>query len=117
MLLIESRPDEFLVVGSGLTVKMTRDPDADTKTGGMAGIEEVQRGGAEWAVSARLNGDQGDRGRRLTMDPRRRSDAFFACTCTEPSVTQTKKSFLFFHFQWPRMFNPESPLSPFYRQR
>jgi hypothetical protein len=39
MLLLESRPDEFLVVGSGLTVKMSRD------------------------------GDQSNQGRQLTMDP------------------------------------------------
>jgi uncharacterized protein DUF5597 len=71
MLLIESQPDEFLVVGSGLTVKMTRDPDMDAKTGGIASIEEISRAGAEWAVSARLNGDQSNQGRQLTMDPRK----------------------------------------------
>jgi uncharacterized protein DUF5597/glycosyl hydrolase family 42 (putative beta-galactosidase) len=71
MLLIESRPDEFFVVGSGLTVKMSRDPDTDSKTGGIASIEEVSRAGAEWTVSARLNGDQSNQGRQLTMDPRR----------------------------------------------
>ena len=27
--------------------------------------------GAEWAVSARLNGDQSNQGRQLTMDPRK----------------------------------------------
>src|SRR6266702_2137940 len=48
MLLIESRPDEFFVVGSGLTVKMSRDPDTDSKVGGIASIEEVSRTGAEW---------------------------------------------------------------------
>jgi hypothetical protein len=71
MLLIESRPDEFFVVGSGLTVKMSRDPDTDAKMCGIASIEEVSRIGAEWAVSARLNGDQSNQGRQLTMDPRK----------------------------------------------
>jgi len=71
MLLIESRPDEFLVVGSGLTVKMSRDPDTDAKVGGIASIEEISRAGTEWAVSARLNGDQSNQGRQLTMDPRK----------------------------------------------
>jgi hypothetical protein len=70
MLLIESRPDEFFVVGSGLTVKMSRDPDTDARISGIASIEEVSRAGAEWAVSARLNGDQSNQGRQLTMDPR-----------------------------------------------
>ena len=71
MLLIESRPDEFLVVGSGLTVKMSRDPDADSKICGIASIEEVSRTGEEWVVSARLNGDQSNQGRQLSMDPRK----------------------------------------------
>jgi hypothetical protein len=71
MLLIESRPDEFFVVGGGLTVKMSRDPDTDAKTAGIASIEEVSRSGAEWAVSARLNGDQSNQGRQLTMDSRK----------------------------------------------
>ncbi len=70
MLLIESQPDEFFIVGSGLTVKISRDPDTDAKTAGIAGIEEVSRAGADWAVSARLNGDQSNQGRQLSMNPR-----------------------------------------------
>lgn len=70
MLLIESQPDEFFVVGSGLTVKMSRDPDTDARIAGIASIEQVSRSGSEWVVSARLNGDQSNQGRQLTMDPR-----------------------------------------------
>ena len=70
MLLLESQPDEFLVVGSGLTVKMSRDPDTDTRIAGIASIEEVSRSNSKWVVSARLNGDQSNQGRQLTMDPR-----------------------------------------------
>jgi hypothetical protein len=70
MLLLESRPDEFFVVGSGLTVKISRDPDTDARISGIASIEEVSRAGAEWGVSARLNGDQSNQGRQLTMDSR-----------------------------------------------
>ncbi len=70
MLLIEPGPDEFFVVGSGLTVKMSRDPDRDARIAGIASIEEVSRAGAEWVVTARLNGDQSNQGRQLTMDPR-----------------------------------------------
>ena len=68
MLLIESRPDEFFVVGGGLTVKMARDPDTDDRFAGIASVEEVERDGSGWAVKARLNGDQSDQGRRLLMD-------------------------------------------------
>jgi hypothetical protein len=70
MLLLESQPDEFFVVGSGLTVKMSRDPDTDTRLAGIASIEEVSRSGPEWVVSARLNGDQSNQGRQLITDPR-----------------------------------------------
>ena len=68
MLLIESRPDEFLAVGSGLTVRMSRDPDTDSRIAGIASIEEVSKVGGEWVVSARLNGDQSNQGRQLSMD-------------------------------------------------
>ena len=70
MLLLESRPNEFIVVGSGLTVKMSRDPDTDNQIAGIASIEQVSKAGSEWVVSARLNGDQSSQGRQLTMDPR-----------------------------------------------
>jgi hypothetical protein len=70
MLLIESAPDEFFVVGSGLTVKIARDPDTDQRIAGIAGIEEVTKAGADWTVTARLNGDQSNQGRQLTLDPR-----------------------------------------------
>jgi energy-coupling factor transporter transmembrane protein EcfT len=70
MLLLESRPDEFIVIGSGLTVKMSRDPDTDSRIAGIASIEQVEKAGSEWVVSARLNGDQSNQGRRLTMDAR-----------------------------------------------
>src|SRR5208283_4749502 len=68
ILLIESQPDEFFAVGSGLTVKMSRDPDTDTRLAGIASIEEVARSGSGWVVAARLNGDQSNQGRQLTMD-------------------------------------------------
>ena len=69
MLLLESAPNEFLIIGAGLTVKMTRDPDWDAQIAGIASIEEVLRSGSAWKVSARLNGDQSNQGRQLTMDP------------------------------------------------
>ncbi|WP_188793532.1 DUF5597 domain-containing protein [Dyella nitratireducens] len=69
MLVLESGPDEFYVVGSGLTVTMTRDPDTDARVAGIASIEEVSRSsGADWKVERRLNGDQSNQGRQLSMD-------------------------------------------------
>ncbi|MDE3187360.1 MAG: DUF5597 domain-containing protein [Acidobacteriota bacterium] len=69
MLLLESAPNEFLVIGSGLTVRITRDPDTDTQIAGIASIEEVSKLGSDWKVTARLNGDQSNQGRQLTVDP------------------------------------------------
>ena len=68
MLLLQSGPDEFLVVGSGLTIKISRDPDTDSRVAGIASIEQVSRGTSDWIVTARLNGDQSNQGRQLTMD-------------------------------------------------
>jgi hypothetical protein len=69
LLLIESAQDEFLAVGIGLTIKMSRDPDIDTKISGIASVEEVSKVDSNWSVTARLNGDQTNQGRQLTMDP------------------------------------------------
>jgi hypothetical protein len=69
ILLLQSRPNEFLIVGAGLTLKMTRDPDTDGQIAGISSIEEVLRVGSEWKAVARLNGDQSNQGRQLTMDP------------------------------------------------
>ena len=71
MLLIESEPDEFFVVGSGLTVKMSRDPESDARVAGIASIEEVVRAGPGWSITARLNGDQSNQGRQLNTDPKK----------------------------------------------
>jgi len=70
MLLIETQPNEFFVIGAGLTVKMSRDPDTDSKIAGIASIEEVSKAGPDWVVTARLNGDQSNQGRQLSMDTR-----------------------------------------------
>ncbi|HUB88928.1 MAG TPA: DUF5597 domain-containing protein [Dyella sp.] len=68
MLVLQSLPDEFYIVGSGLTVGMTRDPDTDARVAGIASIEEVSRAGTAWLVERRLNGDQSNQGRQLSMD-------------------------------------------------
>jgi hypothetical protein len=69
MLLLQSAPNEFLIIGVGLTVKMTRDPDTDGQIAGISSIEEVSWVDSGWKVAARLNGDQSNQGRQLTMDP------------------------------------------------
>ncbi len=69
MLLLQSAPNEFLVAGAGLTVRISRDPDTDTQIAGIASIEEISRAGSGWKVEARLNGDESNQGRQLITDP------------------------------------------------
>ena len=68
VLLLESAPDEFFAVGVGLTLKISRDPDTDTRLAGIASIEQVSKSESGWNIIARLNGDQSNQGRQLTMD-------------------------------------------------
>jgi beta-galactosidase GanA len=69
MIVIQSTPNEFYIAGSGLTVTFFRDPDVDDKIAGIASVEEVTRTNGTWATHRRLNGDQTNQGRDLSMDP------------------------------------------------
>lgn len=69
MLVFQASPDEFYVLGSGLTVSISRDPDVDGGIAGIASVEEVSRSSGQWAIEKRLNGDQTNQGRQLLMDP------------------------------------------------
>jgi hypothetical protein len=71
MLIIQSAPDEFYIVGSGLTVTITRDADVDGKIAGIADVEQVSRADGQWIVERRLNGDQTNQGRQVQLDPHR----------------------------------------------
>lgn len=68
MLILQSAPDEFYILGSGLTVSFYRDPDTDNGLAGIASIEEVTRAAnGTWTVHERLNGDQSNQGRQLSL--------------------------------------------------
>ena len=67
MLLLQTGANEFLVIGCGLTVRISRDPDVDTNIAGIASIERISRLGNSWSVEQRLNGDQTNQGRQLSM--------------------------------------------------
>jgi Domain of unknown function (DUF5597) len=69
MMILQPAPDQFYIVGSGLSVTFFRDPDVDNKLSGIAEIEEVNRVGGEWTTLRRLNGDQSNQGRQLFMTP------------------------------------------------
>jgi hypothetical protein len=69
MMILQSAPDQFYIVGSGLSVTFFRDPDVDNKLSGISEIEEVNRVGDKWTSLRRLNGDQSNQGRQLFMAP------------------------------------------------
>lgn len=68
MMVIETGPDEFLMAGSGLTVSIARDPDADSNIAEIASIEQVSWADGKWLTQRRLNGDQSNQGRQLQLD-------------------------------------------------
>jgi hypothetical protein len=68
MLVMQSAPNEFYVLGSGLTVTFLRDPDADDAVAGIGGIEQLAWRDGRWNVEEVMNGDQSDQGRGLIMD-------------------------------------------------
>jgi len=67
MIVIQSAPDEFYIAGRGLTVSVARDPDFDNHLAGIASIEELSRIDGKWITVRRLNGDQSNQGRQLSM--------------------------------------------------
>lgn len=74
VLILQTSPGEFYVIGSGLSISFARDPDIDTGVTGIAGIEsieQVSRAFGQWTIERRLNGDQTDQGRQLLLDPHR----------------------------------------------
>lgn len=68
MLVMQTAPDEFYVLGTGLAVSFLRDPDLDDRLAGIADIAELAWKSGRWTVARRMNGDQSDQGRQLLMD-------------------------------------------------
>jgi hypothetical protein len=71
MLILQTVPGEFYILGSGLTVSFVRDPDVDAGIVGIESIEQVSRASGQWIAERRLNGDQTNQGRQLLLDPHR----------------------------------------------
>lgn len=68
MMVIQTEPGQFLIIGCGLTVSFFRDPDTDNQLAGIASVDQGTRLGDGWATERRLNGDQTDQGRALQTD-------------------------------------------------
>lgn len=71
MLILQSSPGEFYVLGTGLTVSIARDADVDAGIAGIESVEQVSRASGHWTTERRLNGDQTNQGRQLMLDPHR----------------------------------------------
>ncbi len=69
MMALEIKPDEFYILGSGLTVDFSRDPDTDDQLAGIAKIEQISKAGGNWVTDRELTGDQTNQGRQLLMSP------------------------------------------------
>lgn len=70
MMVLEAAPNEFYVLGTGLSVSFVRDPDVDDQVAGIASIEQGAMVDGKWATVRQLNGDQSNQGRELSMAPR-----------------------------------------------
>jgi hypothetical protein len=71
MLILQSSSDEFYIVGSGLTISISRDADVDSRIAGIESVEQVSRSSGQWITERRLNGDQTNQGRQVVFDPHR----------------------------------------------
>jgi hypothetical protein len=67
MLVIERKPNEFYIVGTGLTVDVSRDPDTDDQLAGIAKVEQISAKDGNWVTDRELTGDQTNQGRQLLM--------------------------------------------------
>lgn len=68
LLVMQTAPNEFTVMGSGLRVEFLRDPDTDHQAAGIARIQQMAWQDGRWTAIRELNGDQSDQGRALLMD-------------------------------------------------
>ena len=48
MLIVQTGPKEFYILGYGLTVTFTRDPDVDAEIAGIESVEQVSRSSGQW---------------------------------------------------------------------
>lgn len=69
MLILQTSPGEFYILGVGLTVNVARDPDVDAGIAGIESVEQMSRTAGQWTTERRLNGDQTNQGRQILLDP------------------------------------------------
>lgn len=67
MIVIQTGPDEFLVGGTALSVTVSTDADVREGIAGIASVEEGSRTQGRWITVRRLNGDQTNQGRTISL--------------------------------------------------
>ena len=67
MIVIQTGPDEFLIGGTALSITVANDADTRDGIAGIASVEEGSRARGEWLTARRLNGDQNNQGRTVSL--------------------------------------------------
>ena len=67
MIVVQTGSDEFMVAGSALTITVTKDVDAGQGIAGIVSVEEGLRTGGQWKTVRRLNGDESNQGRSISL--------------------------------------------------
>ena len=67
MIVVQTGNDEFLVGGTALTVTIAKDIDVSGGIAGIASVEEGSRSAGQWKTERRLNGDQSNQGRSVSL--------------------------------------------------
>jgi len=71
MILLQTGPDEFLIGGTALNITVSGDPDDNDGSAGIVSVEEGSRANGVWVTARRLNGDQSDQGRAISLPDHR----------------------------------------------
>ena len=71
MIVVQTAPDEFLIAGTSLSIAVSMDPDIKEGVAGIVSVEAGSRVEGKWVAAQRLNGDQDNQGRSITLSDHR----------------------------------------------
>ena len=67
MIIVQTGNDEFLIGGTALAISVARDSDLGEGIAGIVSVEEGSRSGGQWKTERRLNGDESNQGRNISL--------------------------------------------------
>lgn len=67
MMVLQTAPDDFLIGGTALSITVSVDVDEKEGIAGIASVEEGTRTNGKWTTQRRLNGDQDNQGRTISL--------------------------------------------------